>query len=164
MSHERNFSPARPMNTEAQSPNPEVVESSQKRVLTYHGRRTNPRAEYRLRRNELVNSSLTMQQKFPALKKLAIDIEYFDAGGITRTGAMTCKPNLLHAKSILCFNCTQPECVGGDFDLTNELAQAVSTGQKSVQGEMRCQGTQHKNRKDPGPCQSILRYKLSLSY
>ena len=131
-----------------------------------HGRKPNPRAEYRLLRNERANNSLTLTEKFPALKKLSVDIEYFDSGGITRTGGMTCKLNVAQAKSVFFFNCVYPDCVGGDFDLTKKLAQAISTRQKSVEGEMRCQGIRYnKDRKNPSmPCQSILRYKLTLGY
>jgi hypothetical protein len=134
--------------------------------MIYSTRKPNPRAEYRLRRNERVNSSLTLAQKFPVLKKLSVSLEHFDPGGFTRTGGMTCKLNMAHAKSVLCFNCVYLDCVGGDFDLTKELAQAISAGQKSVDGETRCQGIRHnKDRKDPStPCQSILRYKLTLGY
>ena len=137
-----------------------------KSVMITHGRKPNPRTEYRLLRNERVNNSLTLTEKFPALKKLSVNLEYFDAGGITRTGGMTCKLNVAQAKSLLFFNCVYPDCVGGDFDLTTELAHAISTTLKSVHGEMRCQGIRHnKDRKTPStPCQSILRYKLSLSY
>ncbi len=78
---------------------------------------------------------------------------------------MTCKLNVEHAKSILCFNCVHSDCVGGDFDLTKKLLQAVSTSQKSVRGEIRCGGIRHnKNRVESTPCGSILRYKLALSY
>ena len=137
-------------------------------MITYspYSRRPNPRTEYRLRRNERVNRSLTLAEKFPALKKLSVSVEYFDPGGIVRTGGMTCKLNVAQAKSILLFNCVYTDCVGGDFDLTKQLAHAISIRQKSVEGEMRCQGIRHnKDRKDPSfPCQSVLRYKLTLGY
>jgi len=134
--------------------------------MIYSPRKPNPRAEYRLRRNEHVNTSLTLEQKFPTLKKLSVSLDHFDAAGITRTGGMNYKLNVLHAKSILCFNCVHSDCVGGDFDLTKELARAISVRQKSVDGQTRCQGIRHnKDRKDPPtPCQSILRYKLTLGY
>ena len=78
---------------------------------------------------------------------------------------MTCKLNVEHAKSILCFNCVHADCAGGDFDLTKELVQAVSSSQKSVRGEIRCEGIRHnKDRRESTPCGSILRYKLGLGY
>ena len=135
------------------------------KMPTHSIRKLNPRAEYRLRRNERVNNSVTLAEKFPTLKKLAVNLEYFDADGTARIGGMTCKLNVAHAKSILCFNCMHGDCVGGDFDLTKELAQAIPDKEKSVQGEMRCKGIrQNKERKDSTPCRSMLRYKLTLAY
>ena len=133
--------------------------------MTYSARKPNPQAEYRLQRNERANSSPTLAQKFATLKKLAVSLDYFDAAGTTRTGGMNYKLNVLHAKSILLFNCAYADCVGGDFDLTKEIAQAVSTRQKSVHGELRCGGVRHKiHHKDLSSCQSILRYRLTLGY
>jgi hypothetical protein len=133
--------------------------------MTVYVRKPNPRTEYRVRRNERVNGSLTLAEKFPTLKKLTVGLEHFDAAGIVRTGGMNYKLNLAHAKSILCFNCAHAECAGGDFDLTQELGQAISIRQKSVQGEKRCRGIRHNvNRNDLTFCQGILRYKLTLCY
>jgi len=131
----------------------------------YSARRPSPRAEYRLRRNEHVNNSPTVEQKFPALKKLSMRLDYFDDSGIARTGGINYTLNVAHAKSTLSFNCVHSDCVGGDFDLTQELSQAVCDSQKSISGEMRCQGIRHNmNQKDSNPCQGILRYKLTLGY
>jgi hypothetical protein len=133
--------------------------------MIHCSRRPNPRAEYRLERNARVNSSQTLAQKFPGLKKLSASLEYFDAEGTTRNAAMTSKLNVAHAKSILWFNCVHSDCVGGDFELTKALAQAISNRQKAVRGEIRCEGIRHnKDRRESTPCGSVLRYKLTLGY
>ena len=133
--------------------------------MIHCSRRPNPRAEYRLQRNATVNSSQTLAQKFPGLKKLSAGLEYFDAEGTTRNAAMTCKLNVEHAKSILWFNCVHSDCVGGDFDLTKELVRAISTRLKTVRGEIRCEGIRHnKDRRESTPCGSVLRYRLAFSY
>src|SRR6266567_4023969 len=120
-------------------------------------RKTNPRIEYRLLQSERIKSSASLAESFPKLKSLRVDLEYFDASGITRNGGMKYKANLEHAKSIFCFNCLNGECVGGDFDLSNQLSQAIVSKRKSVIGELRCQGMRHnKERKDRVPCHNIL--------
>src|SRR5438477_9857998 len=118
-----------------------------------HIRKPNPRVEYRLLETERINGSVTLAEKFPKLKSLRVDLEYFDSSGNTRNGGMKYKANLEHAKSVFCFNCLSGECVGGDFDLSNQLSQAIVSKRKSVIGELRCQGMRHnKERKDRVPC------------
>jgi hypothetical protein len=136
-----------------------------RKVVTFGSRKVNPRTEYRLRRTEQVNNSPSLAEKFPKLKSLRVTIDYFDSTGAARTGGMKYKVNLAHGKSLLSFNCVNFDCVGGDYDLTDELAQAVAAKRTILEGELRCQGTRYnRERKESRPCQSILRYKLSLAY
>jgi|SRR6267378_2858167 hypothetical protein len=127
-------------------------------------RRTTPRAVYRLNRSQLVNDSACLAQKFPKLKSLSVDLEYFDSRGVTKNGGMNFKANIEHAKSLFCFNCVNGDCIGGDFDLSEELLSAVSGKRKLLKGEMRCLGARQSKGADLGPCQAILRYRLSLGY
>jgi hypothetical protein len=133
--------------------------------VIYTTRKLNPRTEYRLKRNEQINDSATLAEKFPKLKTLRVALDYFDASGSNRCGGMKCKVNLANGKSLFWFNCVYPDCAGGDFDLTQQLAQAIVAKRKIVEGEVRCQGTRtNKDRKVSSPCQGILRYKLTLGY
>jgi hypothetical protein len=128
-------------------------------------RKLSPRTQYRLLRNEQVNQSATLADTFPTVKALQVNVEFFDSTGTTRTGGMKYKVNLAHGKSHFCFNCVHDNCVGGDYDLTKELANAISGKVKVAEGEMRCAGTRHhRERKEQKPCQGILRYKLTLGY
>ena len=129
-----------------------------------HPRRTTPRAEYRRQQVERVNLSATLAEKFPRLKLLVVRLEYFDSNRLARNGQIKYKANLEHAKSLFCVNCPNGECVGGDFDLTDALAQAVKRRDKAVEGELRCQGQRHKAKAEKVPCQSLLRYRLTLGY
>jgi hypothetical protein len=130
-----------------------------------HTRKPNPRLEYRLQESQRINDSASLAERFPKLKSLQVDLEYFDSSGNTRNGGMKYKANLEHAKSVFCFNCLSGECVGGDFDLSKELSQAITGKRKTVTGELRCQGVRHiKELKDRVPCNNILRYKLSLGF
>ena len=127
-------------------------------------RRTNPRAEYRLRQSQLVQESVSLAEKFPRLKGLTVNLAYFDSEGVNKNSEMKYKVNVNHAKSMFCFVCQSGECVGGDFDLSAALAKAVTGRRKLAVGELRCQGYRKKANLDKVPCQILLRYKLSLLY
>ena len=77
---------------------------------------------------------------------------------------MKCRLNVERSRSVLWFACRGGECVGGDFDLSEALAQAVAGRRKVVSGELRCQGTRKRGEGERVPCQALLRYKLNLNY
>jgi hypothetical protein len=126
----------------------------------------NPRTEYRRGRAAQIDNSPSLAARFPKLKILRVVTDYFDSSGEARTGGMKYKVNPAHGKSLFCFNCMNVDCIGGDYDLTDPLAQAVARKQTVAEGELRCQGTRHSKERKPHdrPCQSILRYKLTLGY
>ncbi|HSU55212.1 MAG TPA: hypothetical protein VLT36_14230 [Candidatus Dormibacteraeota bacterium] len=102
------------------------MNSPARKVVTFGQRKVNPRTEFRLRRAEEINSSPNLSERFPKLKSLSVTIDYFDSTGATRTGGMKYKINLAHAKSLLCFNCGNLDCIGADFDLSEELTHAIA--------------------------------------
>jgi len=133
--------------------------------ITLQTRKKSPRVEHRLLESKRVAESASLAQTFPTLKSLKVELEFFDSRGNTRNGGMTYRANLEHAKSVFCFNCMNGDCVGGDYDLSANLSAAVLAKRKQVTGELRCQGIRHnRERKEQTPCQSILRYILSLGY
>jgi hypothetical protein len=77
---------------------------------------------------------------------------------------MKCKLHVEHARSALWFGCPGVECLGGDFDLSEALAEAVAGSRKVTSGELRCQGKRKRADREVVPCQTLLRYKLILSY
>jgi hypothetical protein len=123
-----------------------------------------PRQEYRLKQRALVDASLVMAKRFPRLKGLKVMLEYFDAEGTTKQGEMKCKMNVELARSALWFACPGVECICGDFDLSDALAQAVKELRKVAAGELRCQGTRKHGDREPVACGTVLRYKLDLNY
>lgn len=129
-----------------------------------HVPKRNPRQEYRLKQREQIEASPMMAEKFPRLKSLKVTLEYYDATGSARNGRMKCQLNVAHARSRLWFACPVGECIGGDFDLSEALADAVAKRKKVVTGELRCQGTRKRGDREQVPCQTLLRYKLNLSY
>jgi hypothetical protein len=127
-------------------------------------RKANPRAEYRLREIQRVNNSVSLVKKFPKLKSLTVDLAYFDTDGLTKSGEMKYKVNVHHAKSVFSFVCPSGECVGGGFDLSGAVAQAVTGWRKMAEGEIRCPGFRTTAKEDKVPCHKLLRYKLTLGY
>jgi hypothetical protein len=127
-------------------------------------RKTNPRADYRLQQLQRANESASMAEKFPKLKSLQVNLTYFEPDGLSRTGEMRYKVNVEHAKSAFSFVCQSGECLAGDFDLSNAVAEAVAKRRKTVEGEVRCEGTRPKTKEDRRPCHNLLRYKLTLGY
>ncbi len=127
-------------------------------------RKTNPRAEYRLRENQRINESASLAAKFPKLKSLKVDLSYFEPDGLTRTGELRYKVNVEHAKSAFSFVCQNGECLAGDYDLSNAVAEAVVKRRRTAEGEVRCQGTRLKPKEEKRPCHNLLRYKLTFGY
>ena len=114
-------------------------------------KRLSPRNEYR-------------EQEFKALKSLTARVQFFNARGLPKTGEMKCQYNLETAKSFLRFDCPNPECVGGDFDLTELLAAAVSKRRTTISGELPCKGWRDKSAIGTIHCDSKMHYKIPLAY
>jgi hypothetical protein len=136
----------------------------QNRIYVGSRRKSNPRAEYRLQQIQRARDSVTLAARFPRLESLTVNLAYFDVDGVNKNSEMKYKVNVEHAKSVFCFVCPNGECVGGDFDLSEELAAAVAGRRKIAIGEKRCPGWHKKGKLEKVPCQMLVRYKLSLQY
>jgi hypothetical protein len=123
-----------------------------------------PRADYRLQQGERIRASVSLSEKYQNLKSLTVEFAYFSAEGLTRNNQIKYTVNPDHAKSVFRLDCINSECVGGDFDLSEALAEAVATRQSTANGEMCCQGWLSKTTIDRTHCHNILRYKLTLEY
>jgi hypothetical protein len=108
--------------------------------------------------------SVPLAVAFPKLKSLAVELESCDAAGGSKGSHIKYAVNIANAKSMFRFNCTNNECVRGDFDLSAVLAKAVAAKKKLVSGELICQGWRSKATIDTVRCHNVLRYKLTLGY
>lgn len=126
--------------------------------------KTSPRNEYLLQEKQRVHESPSLAQTFQKLKTLTVDLSYYDPEGITRGSQIKYTVNLEHAKAVFRFGCHNHECVRGDFDLSDVLADAVAAHRTSESGEMRCEGWRSRATIDTVPCHNLLRYKLTLGY
>ena len=124
----------------------------------------NPRKEYRQRESQRVEGSASLAEAFRELKSLTVDLAYFDPKSSSRKSEIKYSVNLANAKSLFRFNCPNERCVGGDFDLSAELARAVVTHQTTLTGEVTCQGWRSNTEIGQVHCHNILRYKLSAKY
>ena len=129
-----------------------------------HHRKFTPRADYRKQESQRMNESVTLSEKFRELKSLTVEFAYFSPEGVARNRQIKYTVNPEHAKSVFLLDCVNQECVGGDFDLSAVLAEAVAARQATATGEMCCQGWLSKTTIDNVRCHNILRYKLSLAY
>src|ERR1019366_6860504 len=94
--------------------------------------RTGLRYEHREHEAQRINDSPTLATRFPELKTLTLDLGYYNAEGVSKNSQIKCVPNLVNAKSVFRVDCPNKGCIGGDFDLTAELASAVAGRQTSV--------------------------------
>ena len=129
-----------------------------------YNQRTSPRREYRQQESQRVQESPTLAETFRNLKALTVDLAYFTQGSFTRNSEMKYTVNLANAKSRFRFGCPNNECVGGDFDLSAELAKAVAARQATLTGELICQGWRSQTTIGQVRCHRLLRYKFSAEY
>ena len=126
--------------------------------------RNSPRAEHLARERQRVEASPTLATQYGRLASLTVEFGNYDSSGLHRVSQVKYKVNLESAKSVFCFSCHSMECVGGNFDLSTALAQAIADRRKEVTGESRCPGW--RSRADMGAvhCQNLLRYRFVLKY
>jgi hypothetical protein len=129
-----------------------------------HQKRFGARAEYREEQRQRVKDSSTLAEAFKKLKSLTVEFEHYDPAGATRNNRVKFEVNVQNAKSVFRFDCTNPECIGGDFDLTGPIAEAVAAQKQVVDGEVICKGWRSRTTIDTVHCNNIFRYKLTLGY
>jgi hypothetical protein len=123
-----------------------------------------PRVEYRTQESQRVSRSTLLREQFGQLKAMTVDYEYFSPEGNTRNRQIKYTVNLEQARSVFRLECLNHECVGGDYDLTEVLATAVTARQATVAGERRCQGWLNRNTIDQVRCGHIIRFQLNFEY
>jgi hypothetical protein len=129
-----------------------------------HSPKFSPRSEYLQQENQRVEGSPSLADKFRNLKSLTVNLGYFDPEGFAKGSQIKYTVNLEHARSVFRVGCHNQECVRGDYDLSQVLAEAVAARRRTVSSEMCCQGWRSRATIDAVPCHNILRYKLTLEY
>lgn len=129
-----------------------------------HEHRSSPRAEYRQKERQRVLDSPTLAEKFKTLKSLTVEFGHYDPEGTTKNNSVKYEVNVQNAKSVFRLNCSNSECIGGDFDLSERIADAVAARKHVADGEVVCQGWRSRTTINTVRCHNIFRYKLSLGY
>jgi hypothetical protein len=83
---------------------------------------------------------------------------------VTKKSQIKFVPNLEHAKAVFRVDCPNNDCIGGDFDLSKDIAQAVAEKRTAFATEVYGQGWLSKITIGTVHCHNCLRYKLSLNY
>ena len=129
-----------------------------------HHHKVDARMEYRQQEAQRISDSVSLAERFPGLQSLSVMLACFDPRGVTKKSEFKYTVNLTNAKSVFHFLCPNTTCIGGDFDLSEELATVFAEHGTTASGEVRCQGWQSKATVGEAHCHHILRYTLSLGY
>jgi len=151
------------LNTESTESTAETGVSPRHWVPAYKTR-IGKRAELNRKQRELVNGAPTLATKFPSLKSLNVRLYYLAHPGASHTSEVKYAVNVLHAKSIFAFGCQNPECFGGDFDLSDLLASAIHSRKRKTTGEMACVGRKGTKSLEDAPCGRALRFELTMAF
>jgi len=125
-----------------------------------HPRASGARAEYQERQRLRVQESPSLANQFPQLKSLTVKLKYHDSENREKRNRLKYMVNLDNVKSVFRFKCPNTGCIGGDFDLTKKVAEAVVKHLTNVTGQMSCKG----RTTNYGHCRNVLTYTLLLAY
>lgn len=123
-----------------------------------------PRNDYLKEENLRVEASPRLIEKFPKLKSMTVDLGYHDPDRPARSNQIKYTVNLDSAKSVFRIGCQNPDCVRGDFDLSDTVAKAVRGKKITIKDEMTCKGWRNAASIDTVNCGRVLRYTLTLGY
>lgn len=123
-----------------------------------------PRSDHRQKESLRASQSPTLSEKFEELRALTVDFAYLSPEGVSRNRQIKYTVNIERARSVFRIECLNHDCVGGDYDLSEMLTQAVSQRQSRVTGELCCQGWQDKDSIDKVHCHHKLSFTLALEY
>lgn len=122
------------------------------------------RKDYRRKAFERAEKSPSLAMAYPQLKTLSVDLLYFDREIVSFGHGLRYRANLETAKSMLQFTCPSTLCHRGGFDLSNELSCAIAERRKAGDGEVHCCGSRDQESGKTVPCESILHFKMILTF
>ena len=98
----------------------------------------------------------TLSERFPTLRSLVVDLEFFDSSGVNRLACMQYKPNLKFASPFFSFSRIQ-------LDFGDQLQNAILASQKIIAGEIAVNPIPNLSRADEvRRASGFLRFTLSL--
>ena len=93
------------------------------------------------------------------LDELSIEISEFRFGGTLLAARYTRRIVIDHAPALFEIPCSEDRCIGGGFDLTHDVMQALRSRSARFEGEDVCGG-----QVGSGPCGRVLRYVAHARY
>jgi hypothetical protein len=123
-----------------------------------------PRAEYREQQHLRAKHQPTIADRFAELSALTAEFAYRNPDGTSRNREVKFTVNIHHASSLFRIDCLNPDCVQGDYDLSDVLRQAVTSRQRTVTGELCCEGWQDRFSIDHTRCHQRIRFTLTLEF
>src|ERR1043166_8294683 len=104
----------------------------------YPKKHAGPRELFRIEESQRVDESPTLAAKYPQLKSLTADLHFSDSERSTVNSRIKYTITLDVSKSVFRFSCPNNECIRGDYDLSEELADAIAERRTQVSGEKPC--------------------------
>ena len=109
----------------------------------------------------------SLSQRFPWLRSVVVDLEFFDAAGVNLLSFMQYKPNLAQATSIFPFGGYSADERLSELEATRQVWDAIQARRTVVSGEWprpRLLSNAEDFQKDPLNAINILRFRLTLDY
>lgn len=122
------------------------------------------RAKHRQEEQLRASRSEFLVHRFPTLKSLCVEYEYFDGAGESRNRQIKFIVNLERARSVFRLDCINDSCSGGDYDLSSAIARAAAAGKTEATGEVHCPGQLSESGDRSAPCKARVRYRLTMKY
>src|ERR1041385_8184511 len=98
-----------------------------------HQKKGSPRQEYRQQEIARVQSSASLAESFGDLRSLTVGLAHFRPERPARKNSqIRYTVNLEKAKALFLFSCPNEQCVGGDFDLSAQVAKAIAAADRSA--------------------------------
>lgn len=132
--------------------------------LMIRTRRPGLRNEYQFHQSLRVKASPSLAETFPDLKSMTLHLEFYESERRELVRQIKYTVNLENAKSVFRITCQNPECIGGDYDLSDAVAEAVAARRKHVSGKLCCNGWRNRRSLHSIACGKILRYRITLGY
>lgn len=118
-------------------------------------------------RREIAPPSPSLSQRFPWLKSVVVDLEFFDAAGVNLLSFMQYKPNLMQATSVFPFGGRSADESLSELEATRQVCEAIQARRNSVSGEWpHCRAVEGSGVSSPDPLKqvNVLRFRLTLDY
>src|SRR5947208_11316747 len=118
-------------------------------------------------RRQNIAPSPSLSERYPWLKSVVVDLEFFDASGVNLLSFMQYKPNLTQAISVFPFGGRSADESLSELEATRKVSEAIHARRSHVSGEWpHRRGVEGSGNFSVDPLSEVnlLRFKLTLGY